>query len=109
MTFKTLLDDWAARKASVKTKASYAVKLPINDAARIDALTEMFPGIDRERVITDLLSAALDYVEAAFPYIPGGAVIREDDQGDPVYEDVGLTPKFLALVKKHQKALETSD
>lgn len=70
MTFKTLLDDWAARKTRVKTKASYAVKLPINDAARIDALTEMFPGIDRERVITDLLSAALDYLRRRSPTFP---------------------------------------
>jgi hypothetical protein len=104
MTFKALLDDRAAR-----TDASSAVQLPIRDAAGTDTLVEMFPGLDRERSITDLLSAALDNVEAAPTCIPRDTVIREDDQGDPVYEDAGLAPKLPALVRKHTKALETSD
>jgi hypothetical protein len=33
-------------------------------------------------------------------------VIREDEYGDPVYEDTGLTPQFLELVRKYQKQLE---
>ncbi len=109
MTFKTLLDDWAKQKKTPKTKERYSVRLPVDDAARVHALAELYTGIDDERIITDLLSAALDKVEAAFPYVPGKTVIREDDQGDPVYEDIGLTPKFLSLVRKHQKSLETSD
>ncbi len=67
---------------------------------------ELFPGITQERVITDLLTAALEQAEAAMPYVPGDKVIREDDFGDPVYEDKGLTPRFLDLVKKYRKQLE---
>jgi hypothetical protein len=35
-------------------------------------------------------------------------VISRDDQGDPVYEDVGLTPRFVELTRKYQKSLETA-
>ncbi len=106
MTFKAILDAWSEQLNPQMTHESYAVRLRVEDAARVHALAELYPGIDEERVITDLLSAALDQVEAAFPYVPGETVIREDDQGDPIYEDIGLTPGFLELVRKHQRALD---
>lgn len=105
MTFKALLDNWAAATEPVKTSTTYAIHLTVEDAAKIHALADLFSGIDRERVITDLLSVALQQLEAAIPYEPGDQVIREDDFGDPVYEDTGLTPKFLELVKQHHAAL----
>lgn len=105
MRFKALLDAWAAEKSPAKTDATYEVRLSVHDAARIHAFAELFPGIDRERVITDLLSAGLDQLEASIPYVPGETVIREDDHGDPIYEDTGITPKFLELVKKHREGL----
>ncbi len=99
MTFKKILDSWAADEAPDKTAEAYSIPLNVKDAARVEALAELFPGVDRERIISDLLSAALDELQAAIPYEPGDKVIQEDDYGDPVYEDVGLTPKFLDLVK----------
>jgi hypothetical protein len=35
-------------------------------------------------------------------------VISRDDQGDPVYEDIGLTPRFVELTRKYKKSLETA-
>jgi hypothetical protein len=43
---------------------------------------------------------------AAMPYEPGPQIISRDDQGDPVYEDVGLTPRFAELARKHKKSLQ---
>ncbi len=43
---------------------------------------------------------------AAMPYEPGPKIISRDDQGDPVYEDVGLTPRFVELTRKFKKALD---
>ena len=106
MTFKALLDAWAAEHEPTRTSDTYEVHLTTEDAAKVHALAELFPGTGVERVITDLLSVALEQVEAAIPYEPGDTVIREDDFGDPVYEDTGLTPRFLDLVKKHRKRLE---
>ncbi len=107
MSFKSLLDAWAAEETPTKTADTYQVHLTIEDAAKIHALAEMFPGIDHERVITDLLSAAVEKMEASIPYVPGDKVIREDEFGDPVYEDTGLTPQFLELVKKYREQLES--
>ena len=107
MTFKALLDDWSNQVQPKTTAETYAVNLEIKDAARIHALDELFPGVDRERIITDLISTALDEIEAAIPYEAGDEVIREDEFGDPVYADAGLTPRFLELVQSHKAALES--
>ena len=106
MTFKSLLDAWAAEQEPARTSETYAIHLRTEDAARVHALADLFPGISHERIITDLLSVALERIEAAIPYVPGDRVIREDDFGDPVYEDKGLTPQFLDLAKKYRKQLE---
>lgn len=107
MTFKALLDDWSNTIEPKKTDDAYAVKLRVEDAARIRALADLFPGIDHERVITDLLARALDEIEAAIPYEAGDEIIREDEFGDPVYADAGLTPRFLELVQSHKAELES--
>ncbi|MDJ0938442.1 MAG: type 1 pili tip component [Woeseiaceae bacterium] len=106
MTYKELLDAWATNKSPSKTRERYAVQLTVDDAARVHALAELFDGVDEERVITDLLTTALDELQAAIPYEPGDKVIREDEFGDPVYEDRGLTPRFLELVRKYQDDLD---
>ena len=106
MTFKTLLDTWSSEIRPQKTEETYEIRLPVEDAARIHALAELFPAVDRERIITDLLSHALDRLQAAIPYEPGTEVIREDEFGDPVYADEGLTPRFLELVQSHKATLE---
>jgi len=40
------------------------------------------------------------------PYVPGQKVISTDEQGDPVYEDAGLTPRFVDLTRRNRKRLE---
>jgi hypothetical protein len=71
-------------------------------------LAELFPGQPIEVIITDLLHAGLDEIAAAIPYERGPKVISRDDQGDPVYEDIGLTPRFVELTRKFKKQLEAS-
>ena len=105
MTFKALLDRWQDTPAVVNTEARYAIRLAVDDAARVEALAELFPGIDAETVIADLLRTALDATEAAMPYEPGERVIQEDEFGDPVYEDAGLTPRYVELVRTHRDKL----
>jgi hypothetical protein len=78
----------------------------VDDAARLHALAEMFPGRTREQIITDLLSAALQEVAAVMPYVQGTKVISTDEQGDPIYEDAGLTPRFAELTRQYKKKLE---
>ncbi|MGE0580805.1 MAG: type 1 pili tip component [Steroidobacteraceae bacterium] len=107
MDFRGLLDAWRTGGTSPRTATEYAVRLPIDDAARLAALADMFPGRTREQLITELLSVALDELATAMPYEAGRKVISHDDQGDPVYEDIGLTPKLLELTRKHRKRLQS--
>jgi hypothetical protein len=106
--FKPLLERWKKAPAPARTAAEYAVRLPLDDAARLHALTELFPGQPIEGMVTDLLAAALDEVAAAMPYEKGPKVISRDDQGDPVYEDIGLTPRFVELTRKFKKNLQAA-
>ncbi len=108
MKFKSLLDRWKKTAAPSRTAKQYAVRLPLDDAARLQALAELFPGQPIEEIVTDLLGAGLDEIAAAMPYEKGLKVISRDDHGDPAYEDVGLTPRFVELTRKYKKNLDPS-
>lgn len=108
MPFTDLLQSWRTQPARQKTRQVYSIQLTAADAARLHALAELFPGTEPEQIVTDLLHAGLQEIEAAMPYLPGSKVIREDDFGDPVYEDVGMTPHFLDLIRKYEKELSVT-
>jgi hypothetical protein len=103
--FKSLLDRWKRTATPQKTAQVYPIRLALDDAARLHALAELFPGQPLEDILADLLHAALDEIGAAMPYERGPKVISRDDHGDPVYEDIGLTPRFVELSRKFKKDL----
>jgi hypothetical protein len=105
VSFKALLDSWRETATAPRTATEYSVRLPVDDAAQLQALSEMFPGRPLEQLITDLLGAALQEVATAMPYVAGHKVISTDEQGDPVYEDIGPTPRFIELTRKYRKKL----
>jgi hypothetical protein len=104
--FKPLLDRWKRNAAPVRTVREYPIRLELDDASRLHALAELFPGQPIETLIADLLRAGLDEIAAAMPYERGPKVISRDDHGDPVYEDIGLTPQFVELTRKSKRILE---
>jgi hypothetical protein len=106
--FKSLLDRWKKTAAPQKTAQEYSIRLAVDDAARLHALAELFPGQPLEAILTDLLRSSLDEVAAAMPYERGSKVISSDDHGDPVYEDVGMTPRFVELTRKFKKELQAT-
>jgi hypothetical protein len=106
VSFKELLESWRATASAPRTARTFAVHLPLDEAAQLEALAEMFPGRAPEQLITELLGAALKQVAAAMPYVAGKRVISTDEQGDPIYEDVGPTPRFLELTHEHRARLE---
>ena len=106
VSFKMLLDSWRETATAPRTVTEYAVRLPVDDAAQLQALMEMFPGRTAEQLITDLLGVALQEVATAMPYVAGQKVISTDEQGDPVYEDIGPTPRFMDLARKYRKKLD---
>jgi len=100
-----VLKQWSREASESRTAQEYAVHLPLHQAAQVHALAEMFPGRTETQIITDLLSAALEELEGALPYQAGERVIAEDEYGDPMYEDVGPTPRFQELTRKHLQRL----
>jgi len=106
VSFKRLLENWRETAAAPRTVTDYSVRLPVDEAAQLQALAEVFPGRTAEQLISDLLSVALQEVAAAMPYVAGQKVISTDEQGDPVYEDIGPTPRFMELARRNRKRLE---
>jgi len=106
--FKVLLDRWKKEAAPARTAKEYAVRLNLDDAARLHALAALFPDRRIEELVTDLLHAGLDEVAAAMPYVAGPKIISRDDHGDPAYEDVGLTPRFVELTRRFKKELQAA-
>lgn len=98
---KSLIKEWEAQSKTKPLVKEVTVKVTAHDHARIQALVELINGRTQEQLISELLAAALDEVEVALPYIPGNKVVSEDELGDPIYEDIGLTPSFVALTSKY--------
>ena len=109
MKVKELIEAWETSASQPRTARDYNVRLPMDDAAKLAALREMYPGRSETDLITDLLSAALDDLEAAFPYVQGQRVVAEDEHGDPIHEDVGTTPRFRELTHKHLERLKSEE
>lgn len=101
MTLKYLAAQWDKSARNQLTENAYQVNLSIEDAAKIDALAEMYPRRTKEQLISELVSAALSELESSFPYKQGSEVVSEDEDGYPIYADAGSTPLFLELTKKH--------
>jgi hypothetical protein len=106
MNLKALVKSWEDSGATPLTTAEYAVRLPIEQAARLAALAEMYPLKTQEQIVTELLGVVLDELLQSFPYVSGPRVIATDDMGDAIYEDIGRTPAFLELTRKHREALQ---
>lgn len=106
MKISDLIRHWEASSSEALTVSEYCIRLTLGDAARVAALAEMYPTRGETEILSELLSAALSELERSMPYIPGRRVIAQDDRGDPIYEDVGPTPRFIALTEKHILALE---
>lgn len=108
MKVQELLSLWESTASGELTEEVFAVKLPVADAARLQALADLYPRRSIENIITDLLSAALNEVESSLPYVRGETVVARDEMGDPLYEDVGPTPRFLSLTQKHLDEFQAS-
>lgn len=108
MKIRQLIERWHTVGGNTSPRTTMTLELPIHDAARLSALSEMFPALRTEELVAELLHTALDEIQEAFPYINGPKQIGEDEVGNPLYEDIGHTPRFLALVKEHLTKLEQS-
>lgn len=100
------MKEWEANTHAKPVVKEITTRLTSRDYARIRALAELYSGLTEEQIVSELLATALDEFEEALPYIPGKKIIAEDEFSDPVYEDIGLTPKFEELTKKYSTLMK---
>jgi hypothetical protein len=105
MKISELVREWESSATGRMSTQQYNIPLDVESAARLAALAEMYPKRSTEELLGELVGAALEAIETSLPYQRGTKVISTDEQGDPVYEDVGPTPRFLALSRKHLERL----
>ncbi|MBD3619756.1 MAG: type 1 pili tip component [Chromatiales bacterium] len=101
MRVRELLNQWQRSGEQEIQDQAFTVRLTRHEKAKIAALADMFPGRSETDIVLDLLRAALSELEAGMPYVPGPRVVSEDEQGDPLYEDIGPMPRYRELTRKH--------
>lgn len=108
MKVRNLISEWQTNADEVRDSLSYEVRLPIYDAAKLAALKDVFPNVGEERILADLVAAALDELTSSFAYEPGDEIAGYDERGEPMYTDAGLRPRFQQLARRHAERLENS-
>ncbi len=91
---KNMLDDWEGQSAHAQKQVSTEILLNRGDLIKVEALAEAYR-LSASDLLANLINTALAEVEVQIPYVAGTKVIRTEE-GDPIYEDVGRTPAYLA-------------
>ncbi|MEH6823682.1 MAG: hypothetical protein V7629_07245 [Motiliproteus sp.] len=85
-------------------QVNYEVAVDRDDVIKLEALSELYQ-LPLDDIIASLVSCALKETEQKIPYIQGQKIIRTEE-GEPVYEDIGDTPRYLEIkqqLERHQK------
>lgn len=98
----TLLDELERRAHQVANEREVTLKIDQEDLIRLQALAEVY-GLSTDEVGANLLHRTLLAVEEKLPYRPGPGIIRVEDD-EPVYEDIGPTPRYLEVKRRLEKA-----
>ncbi len=104
--FENLLSKWQKEGNGAISKQFYDVNLPPQAVATLQSLKQQFPRINEETLLREILNASLVTLEQHFPYQPGDRIVALDECGDEIYEDCGMTPRFLSLCREFQKQIE---
>jgi hypothetical protein len=97
---KKMLDDRDVRSTHVKEQVSTKIVLNKQDLIRVEALAEAYK-LPASDLLANLINTTLREIEEQMPYVAGDKVIRIEE-GDPIYEDVGRTPEYLAAKDRLQ-------
>lgn len=106
MKIRELAQHWEQNAKGRLSPTSHVLHLDLEAEARLAALIDMYPKRTAQELLGELVGAALEELEESFPYVKGPHVIATDEEGDPLYEDVGSTPRFLALSRQHLQTLD---
>lgn len=102
---KDLIKVWEAPDHSKLTPKQISLRLPIQVAAKISALCEMYPRKTKTEVIGDLLATALDQFADGLDSEEGEYLFSRPDTGEKEYEDFGPKARFYELTNKYLEEL----
>ena len=93
-----VLDELTHKSHAASRQREITLSIDQEDIVRLEALAEVY-GLSVNEVGAALLGNVLKEVEAKLPYVPGTNVIRVEDD-EPIYEDIGPTPRYLEAKKR---------
>lgn len=105
MKASDLANAWGSPDNSRLTSKQSSFRLPVHVAAKLAALSEMYPQKTKTQMVADLLSAALADLEQGLPSFPG-KFFTDDEQDGPLFEAIGPAERFRTLTNKHYIELE---
>ncbi|MCK1978098.1 hypothetical protein LNK15_13770, partial [Jeotgalicoccus huakuii] len=80
------------KSAGPRSPTGHVRHLDLESEARLAELIYMYPKRTAEELLGELVAAALEELDASFPYVQGRQVIATDEEGDPLDEAIGPTP-----------------
>lgn len=101
-----LISIWSAPDNSRITPKQYSFRLPVDVAARLAALCEVYPSRNRTEIVGDLLRFALLEVEKTIPAEDGRQFGTDPDTDEPLFEVQGLRRAYWQYANKEFAKLE---
>lgn len=86
-------------------RKTYTLQLPLQLAARFEALCEMYPQKSQAELLADLLGLGLAQLEQSWPRRMVAAGDFHPDKRQPIYLLTGPFDEFHGLVRKHHGAM----
>ena len=97
---RDLLTVWDAPDHSRLTPKQWSIRLPIQVAARINALCDLYPRKTKTEIIGDLLATALEQLASALPGETRGPAAPTEGDG------ASLRGRFDALTRHYLAELD---
>jgi len=98
---RDLVKVWDAPDHSKLTPKQWSIRLPIQVAARVNALCDLYPRKSKTEIIGDLLATALEQLAEALPGEARSPAAPAGDTGGS-----GLRGQFDALTRRYLAELD---
>lgn len=109
MKINALVKYWDKHASGRLTREPSVMSVCDQHHEYLQRLSARYPLKTTQELLRDLISTALDELETSFPYQQGSRVVALDEDGDEIYEDEGLTPRFVRLSQKHIQRLKSRE
>jgi hypothetical protein len=102
-----LVHRWHEEPKYPLTPRQISIRLPIDVAAKVAALCEIYPARTKTEIIADLVASSVDQLARALPSEKGDFLEQESTPGGiRIYRDVGPKGRFLEGTARHLRQLE---